>query len=435
MNPTRVNNGDGTWTLTYPNGVVQIVDGQTWQVVSETMASAPPLAATPSMAAMPEVAAMPGAEAIAAGAQPPFAYPTPQPIPAAAQPNPFDPSGRARATVSGQPSFAGGYAGGYAGGSYGIGGGSPTTPRYADGSQHPYFGGPPRVPGGRFASESSSGGGTFVPQLPYSPARSPSGGYGASGGGGGGGGGGGSALYHAWRDKLVSKLYPGSGSAYSSYGGSYGGGGGSVYTHYEYPEEKMRGQWARQVDPTQASAIMARPSMMIPRVAPGLDSRSPFYEDAATAPAGAMATIMSSRQRVKEPTYPTTRYRPDGTTVERPGRGGNVGSTTVNAIGDYYNNFLNKEQVPTFDQVANQLTHAKKNSLIGMQVNQQPAGYGLSALQGIIDAGLSETLDPRSAAAYSAEASALIDRMGSRLIKKPVGRGGNIAKKVSRRLF
>ena len=36
MNPTRTNNGDGTWTLTYPNGVVQIVDGATWEVVSES---------------------------------------------------------------------------------------------------------------------------------------------------------------------------------------------------------------------------------------------------------------------------------------------------------------------------------------------------------------------------------------------------------------
>ena len=390
-------NGDGTWTIVWPNGVAQVLDNDTREVVDEYVVG--------QQAALPP------------------------PVPAAQQPNPFSPEANAQRGSYGQEP----YASPVGASAYGGVMGNAVGPAYRDGTTHPAFGGPPRTPGGQW-NQGGSGGGPNVPRLPYSPTSGVAArGYGVSGGSSGGGGGGGSALYQAWRDKLTSKLYPGSGSSYSSYGSS--GGGGGTYTTYEYPEEKMRGRWARQVAPTQAQSVMAMPSLMIPRVAPNLDSRSPMYQDIASMPLGQMATIMSSTKTSRSPEYPTTRYRKDGSVKQNKGDGGTIGSDTVNAIGGYVNQVANQERVPTFDQVAAQLRGTKKNSLLGMTVGNQPVGYGLSALQSTIDAGLSETLDPRSAAAYSQEAAALINRYGARGMRRDVGKGGNAVRQISRRLF
>lgn len=363
------------------------------------------------------------------------------PAPAAGTGNPYEP-GASGSYGYGRSSYSrGGYGySGSAGGGYGYSGGAgyssgggATVPRYGDGSTHPFFGGAPRVPGGRFATE-SSGGGTYVPDLPYSPARSP-GSYGA-GGSSGGGGGGGSALYRAWRDKLTSKFYPGSGAGYQSYGGN------SRQPKPETPPEpRMRG-YARGMDPDQAGAVFTRPSMMIPRVAPGLSGASPLYQDLAAAPAYQFGLLDNSTRRAHERSSL---------------------SRTINSIGGFYDRAITKGDYPTFDELTNAFTRTKKNSALGQMMRPEPyggeryvAGYSAtgkpryrqgdeyyyepplaaatstaSSLLGAINS----TLDPRAAAAYTSYGNELLDRYGARMLNKKPGHGPLPTRWIGRRLY
>lgn len=311
-------------------------------------------------------------------------------------------------------------------------------PSYANGVQNPLWSGQPLTPGGKW-NDGSGGTGQHQVYVPGGPAAGPystraalpasSGGnsYGGSAGGGSGGGGGGSALYQAWRDKLTAKLYPGSGSGYS---GSSGGGTSSGYP----PEEKMHGQWARKVDPSQASALSYRPSMLIPKVAPGLSSTSPLYQEMAAEPASQLGTILSGTKRVKQPVYPSSHYSQSaGGYVSSKGKSGNVGSTTVNSLGNFYDRAINKESYPTFGELIHNLDTAGKRSLIGTQLGGTvPLGYAAQNASNLYSAAFS-TLPSDTAAAYGAEVEGLIDKYGSKFLKKPVGKAPAMNKWVGKR--
>jgi hypothetical protein len=121
------------------------------------------------------------------------------------------------------PNYGGGYRGsgygGSSGGGYGGDGGGgygSTVPRYADGTTHPFFGGPSRVPGGQFAAQdqgfdnrqqlylpTGAAAGPVVTRAPRTPEGGNTGNYGSSGSGGGSGGGGGASdLYYKLKAKL-----------------------------------------------------------------------------------------------------------------------------------------------------------------------------------------------------------------------------------------
>lgn len=119
-------------------------------------------------------------------------------------------SGGYRSSGGYSRSYGGGYSGGgsgYGGGGYApggdFGGGGPTAPRYADGTTHPFFGGPPRTPGGIFAQQDGyddrvqvtnpETGASAGPFGVTAPRSADSGSYGYGGGSSGGGGGGGLA--------------------------------------------------------------------------------------------------------------------------------------------------------------------------------------------------------------------------------------------------
>jgi len=120
-------------------------------------------------------------------------------------------SGGYRSSGGYSRSYGGGYSGGgsgYGGGGYApggdFGGGGPTVPRYADGTTHPFFGGPPRTPGGIFAQQDSGyddraqvtnpeTGASAGPYGVTAPRSADSGSYGYGGGSSRGGGGGGLA--------------------------------------------------------------------------------------------------------------------------------------------------------------------------------------------------------------------------------------------------
>lgn len=323
---------------------------------------------------------------------------------------------------------------------FGGGGGdasySGQRPSFANGVQHPLWSGQPLTPGGKWNTGESSGGfrqnvynpdtGAWAGNGAGAPKSPSAGGWGGKGGSSsGGGGGGGSSLYQAWRDKLTAKFYPGSGSGYSGSGGSSSSGG------YP-PEEKMKGPWAKKVDPSQASTLSYRPSMLIPKVAPGLSSTSPLYQDAAAEPAAQLGMIMDGTKKVKQPVYPTTRYAADGTMRTTKGKSGNVGSRTVNAIGGFYDSLINKEEYPSFDELQHNLNTAGKKSLIGTQLANQPLGIAASNASGLYGAAFS-ALPSAAANAYQAEVEGLIDLYGSKFLKKPVGKAPAMNKWIGRR--
>lgn len=131
--------------------------------------------------------------------------------------------------------------------SFGSGGGSAPAPTFADGTQHPLQGGPPRTPGGPAAQQSGgydnrqqvsnpdtgATAGPFETRAPRNPEGGMTGNYGAQGGGGGGGGGSlAKDLYWTVKNNVESRL-----------SGMMGGGGDSGYTS---PQAYRRQQ--RRVD-------------------------------------------------------------------------------------------------------------------------------------------------------------------------------------------
>lgn len=344
---------------------------------------------------------------------------------------------------SGGYSRAGGYSGGggyAAGGGYSGGGGGSygTAPRYGDGSTHPFFGGQPRTPGG-YAAQGDSGGG-FRPQVtvPSTGAsagpfgveapRAPSGGNsygGGSSGGGGGGGGDVRGTISAIRGKFLDKLQPGltdqqyqqrqrriynrrgdkMDAMYGSSDSPYG------YGAYGADEPKMRG-FARKFDPQQAEGLYYRPSMLLPRVAPKLNSFSPRYQELAALPANQLSTMQFGAR---------------GKAKEGP-------SQYVNNLAKTYRGLANDDWFDYGEMAAN-LTRAKKKSPLGAQFDNVPLGYAADNYQGFVNALFGATLPEASARGKSSYASALIDQYGARMLKKDPKKATPINRWVGKRLF
>lgn len=308
----------------------------------------------------------------------------------------------------------------------------PAPPAYADGSQHPAFGGDPRVAGG-FAALAQPDRPTGQRQVsvpggaaagPYSTrAAFPGSGAGVHGGSAerAGGGGGGSALYNAWRAKLEGHLMPG-GSGYDAYD--------SGYAAPKERKEPMHGPFARGLDPDQALGLALRPTAMIGRAVPGLSATSPRYSNLAQLPAYQLAVL---------------------------GQRGYKGTpqALANAVGRFYDRAGNDNELPEFDQVYRNLTNPKQGGGIDQMFNgvKAPKGYrqatgytyeyGQEPLAAADAAGAFERLlggalsllPPATAAKYGAYAAHLTDQATLKDMKHPAGKGKDIPRMVGRRLF
>jgi hypothetical protein len=219
-------------------------------------------------------------------------------------------------------------------------------------------------------------------------------------GGGGSGSGGGAVrgLISAWRSKLTSSLYPGSGSSSSGY---------SAYP--EPPQPKMRGA-AKGMNPDQAYGLYYRPSMMLPRVAPGLDPASPNYADIASLPATQLANLTKGA------------------------RGGDSLSHFTNSLSDVYDRVANREQWFDQDKMAANLTYPNSRSALGQQA-QLPASQQADAFLANVGAIFNTTTDPATSAAMQAYASTLADKWGARALNKQPGHGRSLAEYAGKRLF
>lgn len=307
---------------------------------------------------------------------------------------------------------------------------STRLPNFSDGSSHPLAGGGPRTPGGPAAAASggfdnrqqvSVPGGASAGPFSVRAAPGPSGqSYGGRADSDGGGGGT-SPIYNKLRAKLT--------GAYSG-GSSYGGYSGGYAAPKEPREERMTGRFARGLDPDQAYGLAYRPTAMMPRAMPGLSGASPLYDMLSEMPAYQLGIL---------------------------GKRNFNGSAraTANAVGNFYDQAGNMNDLPDFDTLMRNLTNPKKNGGVDQMFNgvrnpasirkatgyeyeygKEPlaAGEAAQTYQGLLDATLS-LLPTNTAAKYSSAGSALIDKAMLKDMKRPAGKGKSINQFVGRRLF
>ena len=341
------------------------------------------------------------------------------------------PSSGGNITTGSFPDGFGGSSGGGSGPSYApppppssFGSSYPTTPKYANGSTHPFFGGEmPRAGGtwntgqpGFRQQVSVPGGATAGPFAVRSAPSADSGSYGGGGSSGGGGGGDTRGLIAAWRSKILGNLYPGSGR--SSYSGSSGY--SSSYTPYEPETPKMRG-FAKHFAPEQAMGLYSRPSMLIPKVAKGLSPSSPAYADLAALP----MTQLVKASMGKKISEPQVDAYGNLTAKDR------SLSDFTNSLASMYSKIINNESWFNYDKMAGNMMHPK--GALGADFKDLPAATQASNWLGYTSAILNSTLDPKTAVAWQAYANTLADKFGSKHLKK--AGSGNIARKMSKKVF
>jgi hypothetical protein len=220
----------------------------------------------------------------------------------------------------------------------------------------------------------------------------------------------------------------GSSGGYSSGGSSgYGSSGNAAYAKqqhaynkqqrayedgsYLYDSYKMRG-FSKKMDPQQAEALMFRPSMLLPKVAPGLAPTSPRYGDLVDLPASQLAML---------------RYGAHGKAKDGP-------SQFTNSLAKFYEQAAGSGDLPSYDQLTGNLATAKKKSPLGAMFNKQPLGYGADNYESMVTSIFGSTgLDPRIAAARTETTQGLIDQYGSQVLTKKAKKATPINRWVAKR--
>jgi hypothetical protein len=216
--------------------------------------------------------------------------------------------------------------------------------------------------------------------------------------------------------------------------------GGSSFAEPKVIEPKMKGL-AKGMDPQQAEALYTRPSMLLPKIAKGVDPASPLYDIVSNLPASQLALLGTSNKK----------------STER-----NSISQMVNATGKAYNRALDGN-LPDFDQMVNDLIKAKPKSALGQaMVPPRPertiSGYARDGkprysreepdyftpplstasdtMSSLIRAiGQTAGLDERVINAYGEMGDYMIDKFGGSQLKKAPSKMKPMNRKVGRKLF
>jgi hypothetical protein len=319
-----------------------------------------------------------------------------------------------------------------------FGAGTASVPTYRDGSTHPAFGGAPRVPGGQWASQSSGGSNqeqVHVPggasAGPFNTSAAPAPRQQAQGGGTffnkdglSGKGGGTSPLYDKFRakgDAMAGKVRSMGTGGTSSSSYNYPS---SNYKPYEPETPKMKG-FARKFEPEQALGLYSRPSMMMPRIAPGFMPENPRYGDIESLPMTELTMLTGG----KKLSAPKVDEYGNLTAKDR------SLSDFTNALADTYDRTINGEEWFDYDQMAHNLMNMRNKSALGAGFKKMPAGSQASTLLNLTGAMFGTTLDPSSAATRQDRASALANQLASKYLTRKSKNTPNLAKAVSRDLF
>jgi hypothetical protein len=178
------------------------------------------------------------------------------------------------------------------------------------------------------------------------------------------------------------------------------------------------------MDPDNAAALYDRPTMMLPRVAKGIDTTTPYYEMLSSLPAYEMALLGGSRKKATDT---------------------NSLNTYVNSLGRTYDNAAATGNLPDYQTMKNQFTNAKPESSLGQMFRPTPdensyiAGYtkqgkpqrkkidpvydfpplatAAETAQRMVGAiGTAGGLDPRVTHAMETRAGQVADEVGSRAL-------------------
>lgn len=205
---------------------------------------------------------------------------------------------------------------------------------------------------------------------------------------------------------------------------SYGGGGGGG-------EERMRGPYAKGLDPGQAAGLSLRPTAMLPRVfGGGFSPAEPLYARLAALPAAQLAMLSG-------------------------GYGGKA-SDLANNLGDIYHDAA-RGKLPSTSRMIGQLGKSKGiNQMFsgvkagpddypssiapGYAYGQEPLAMGeaASTVGSLLDAALINEpamTQLKYGSTPGAWGSFLIDKGSSKALKKPAGKGTALNKYVARRIF
>jgi hypothetical protein len=331
-------------------------------------------------------------------------------------------------------------------------------PAYQTGIRHPFFGGDQPTPGGTFNTGESSPRTGELRAQPGSPfsgqdfAFTP-GGHKKSELGSRT-----HPLYDSMRakgDAMAAKVR-GKASAIQGKLGGMGGGtpaaapsrgmsggfssGGSSFSEPKVIEPKMKGL-AKGMDPQQAEALYTRPSMLLPKIAKGVDPASPLYDVVSNLPASQLALLGTSNKK----------------STER-----NSISQMVNATGKVYERALNGN-LPDFDSMVKDLIKAKPKSALGQamvpprpeptltgysktgkpQMRREEPDYFTPPLSTASDTmssliraiGQTAGLDERVINAYGEMGDYMIDKFGGSQLKKAPSKMKPMNRKVGRKLF
>ena len=314
-------------------------------------------------------------------------------------------------------------------------GGSTAPPAYRDGSTHPFFGGASRAPGGHFSSQSSGGpqrvqnpdtgasAGANFTRAPRNPeSRMYGGGSFEKKGGGGSNMGANSALGQSLKAKvqgMASKIM-GGGSSYSG-GYSYPS---SSYKPYEPETPRMRG-WARKIDPEQALGLYSRPSMLMPKVAPGFGPENPRYGQFASLPMTELTQLMGG----KKLSAPKTDEYGNLTGKDR------SLSDFVNGLRSTYDRAINEETWFDYDTMARNLMNARGKSAVGSAFRKMPVGTQASNLLNYTGAIFGTNFDPVTARVKQDRASALADELAAKYLTKKTKKTPAFNRKLGQEIF
>jgi hypothetical protein len=281
------------------------------------------------------------------------------------------------------------------------------------------------APAGGGAATYGPGLRTLPPPLPDSYIPSPD--YpdygGASGGGGAAGGG------IDVRSRLASaraRIQGALGGGDSGYSGGGDAGGSGIPTPPR--PDRLRGRYAKGLDPTQAAGLTLQPTAMLPRVFPNLTPADPLYGRLASLPVGQWASILGRGT-------PQSIANQTGRIYER-AAGGALPSTNrllknLRQGGGIEDSFQGVKAGPNdYESFAQP----------GYQYGAEPMPMGEAAYTygGLLDSALAQ--EPLlTAQKYGVESggwgSYLVDKWASKAMKKPPGRGKPIYKSVGSKLF
>lgn len=201
-----------------------------------------------------------------------------------------------------------------------------------------------------------------------------------------------------------------------------GGGGG---------QERLRGRWARGMNPTQAAGLLLRPTGMLPRVFPGASPAEPAYTTLANLPAAQMALLMGGKGSTQRTVNNLGRlYQRAGTTGGLPSTGrmlGNLQSSKgIRSI--FEGEKAGRGEMESF-------------SVPGYEYGNEPLllGEAASTYGGLLDAALynepAQTQMKYSGTLPGGWGSYLLDRWASKAAKHKPGKGPAVNRFVGRRLF